>query len=331
MAMSNSQRQRDFLVANRMACEASGSIVGLTVMAIFMFLGQKYHWKPDAPYVGAAITLIAIFLILGFVSFVSIDERYALHHGGGKMGSVFKPFAHVITFRPYTILAGCILFIYVGYSVILGIYTLYFKYVWDAPALFPICAVIIFICSALSILIWQRVILKVGKKTTLTCTTILMMLLFWLHLYLPFNVILAVVLSVAIGILIGSAQLVPASMMPDVVAAYSIDHGVGKEPLFYSITIFIDTLGNAVCSALTTLLLAVAGYDSTTSNLEQPPAVALTLRLIVGVFPVISFLIALICLWEYPINEMRREEMRALIKKSMSGVSKKSTAGQKNS
>lgn len=329
MAMSNSQRQRDGLVASRMACEAAGSIVGLSIQALFLFLGRKYHWGNDTAYMGSALTLGAIFAVLGFVSFLSIDERYALHHGTGKMGSVFKPFAHVLKFRPYTILAGCILFVYVGYSVILGIYTLYFKYVWDVPALFPICAVIIFICSALSIPIWHRVVSKLGKKTTLTIGIFVMMILFWSHLYLPYNIVLAISVSVLSGIFIGCAQLVPASMLPDVIAAYSIDHGVGKEPLFYSITIFIDTLGNAVCSALTTMLLAVAGYDSTASQFDQPPAVALTLRLIVGVFPVISFLIALICLWEYPINTKSREEMRAAIKKSMSGsASKKSTAGQ---
>lgn len=326
MAMSNSQNQRDSIISARMTCEVAGSIIGLAIHAVWLAVAALKGWPTHKAYMGSAFTLVAIFLVLGLVAFFAIEERYWLHHGDDKGKEFWKPYLEILRFRPYSIFAGCILCIYIGYSVVLGIYTLYFQYVYFAPRIFPVCAVILFSCAALSVPIWTRLMKKFGKKSILMFSTSAMIVVFWTHFFLQFQIVLAIVVVIVAGCLVGCAQLTPASMIPDIIAIYSVDHGHGKEPMFYSITVFIDTFGNAVCSALTTLALSVAGYNGELPAEDQPHAVQTTLRVIVGGFPAITFLIALILLCEYPITEKYRQKMRERIKQSMTAASRQTAA-----
>lgn len=322
LSISSNQQQRDSLVAYRVMFDIFGSILGMSIHAIYLFLGFTYDWDKTTPYIFTATTSSCLMLIVGFIAFMSIEERFVLDHGRGRWGPVCTPYVKVFKFKPYVLLLFCLLFGFLGYQVLLSIYALYFKYVLNAEKIFPICTVIIYVCASISIVGWKRLATFVGKKSALTISTLLIMVLCWLHLFLEKNTAVIIIVCVLLGCLSAcSVQFVPASMIPDVIAAYSLKNGHGEEAMFYSITYFIETMSLALCSAMSTMVLEAAGYDS--NNVVQPDGVLLALKFIIGGFSVLCFLVSLIFLWEYPITEKLRKEMRHAIKQSMVSISKK--------
>lgn len=316
LAVTSCQQQRDLLVAGRLICNVFGSIFAMVIFAVLNFLGKFYRWDIRSAYLITGIIGGALMLILGFIVFMSIDERFVLDHGRGKWGPIFKPYLNVLKFKPYRILLCSILFSYLAYQTTLSIFPLYFKYVLEAENMFPFCTVIVTLCSALSMFFWKFLTVKIGKKTTLIIGTVINMIILWSQLYMKYNFILLIVVCVFFGFATACCvNLVPSCMIPDAIAAYSLEHGHGEEAMFYSITFFIETVSWAVCSSLSTLALQAAGYQS--ANDIQPPGVALALRLIIGVFSVICSLIALISVMEYPITEKARKGMQSVIKESM--------------
>lgn len=317
ISMSSCQRERDSLVVGRVICGAFGSVCATMTFAVFSYLGNINDWNKKTAYFFTGLVAAGVTLVAGFVSFMSIEERFTLNHGRGKWGPILKPYFNVLKFKPYSILLCSVSFSYLAYQTAISNFPLFFKYVLDAENIYPLCITCITISSALSLFFWKVLTVKIGKKTCLILGTLLAIIIFWSLLFIKYNLILILVVCILLGLIGGCCvSLVVHTMVPDVIAAYNLQNGHGDEAMFYSIIFFIETVSWAVCSALSSLALEAAGYQSV--NSIQPAGVGLALRLIIGVFSVICSLIALISALEYPITEKARVKMHSVIKRSMS-------------
>lgn len=181
------------------------------------------------------------------------------------------------------------------------------------------------VCTA-SIPLWHWLMGQLGKKTVLSLCIVPVMGLCIGLLFYQGSVAVVVSFCTLAGFFFGGITLVPApipsplsglswvrgsglqapqSMLPDVIAAFSIENGPGREPTLWAVNGFVDSAAAALASGLTTYLLQVAGYDSGAGT-EQPPMVGTMLRLVLGVGPTLFLLVGLLFLWEYPIDEEER-------------------------
>lgn len=85
--------------------------------------------------------------------------------------------------------------------------------------------------------------------------------------------------------------------------------GLRHEGLFCALFVFFGKLAAGLGLAGSSLMLEFAGFNSEFGG-EQPPQVALTLRVLVGLVPLVLVLISSGLLYFYPITEARRQNNR---------------------
>uniref|UniRef100_A0A672I678 Major facilitator superfamily domain containing 2A n=1 Tax=Salarias fasciatus TaxID=181472 RepID=A0A672I678_SALFA len=123
------------------------------------------------------------------------------------------------------------------------------------------------------------------------------------HLFISYMV------SVAAGVSVAAAFLLPWSMLPDVVDDFKVKNPNihGHEALFYSFYVFFIKFASGVSLGVSTLSLKFAGY--VTGECSQPEAVSLTLKVLVSPVPVVLIAVGLLILRTYPIDEERRQAL----------------------
>jgi glycoside/pentoside/hexuronide:cation symporter, GPH family len=91
--------------------------------------------------------------------------------------------------------------------------------------------------------------------------------------------------------------------------------GLRHEGLFCALFVFFGKLAAGLGLAGSSLMLEFAGFDSE-FGAQQPPSVALTLRFLVGIVPLVLVTISAGLLYFYPITEARRQNTRRFVRAS---------------
>ncbi|MGH0168558.1 UNVERIFIED_CONTAM: hypothetical protein FKN15_002001 [Acipenser sinensis] len=127
------------------------------------------------------------------------------------------------------------------------------------------------------------------------------------------NLIVTYVVSVAAGISVAAAFLLPWSMLPDVIDDFKIcnPQSQGHEAIFYSFYVFFTKFASGVSLGISTLSLDFAGY--LTRGCSQPDAVNLTLKMLVSPAPIVLIILGLIIFKLYPINEETRQKNKKIL------------------
>ncbi|CAB1335926.1 unnamed protein product [Coregonus sp. 'balchen'] len=163
--------------------------------------------------------------------------------------------------------------------------------------------------ATLSIPIWQTLLLRLGKKTTLYIG---------LSMYVPALVIIAsirsnlpvfIIMSIISGSSLSALYLLPWSMLPDVVDDFKVKNPTSTdlEPMFYSCYVFFNKFGGGMSVGISTLALHFAGYKP--GACRQNPAVITALRALFAPVPIVLLLVGLVLFYFYPINEERRRQI----------------------
>ncbi|XP_062507272.1 sodium-dependent lysophosphatidylcholine symporter 1-like [Corticium candelabrum] len=187
---------------------------------------------------------------------------------------------------------------------------LYVQYVLDMESQFQYVIILLLVVVVFSIPMWQLFLLRFGKKTTYATgiTLVLPALFAFLYIGADDNYVVWP-LAVISGIGIGSAYLVPWSMLPDAIDEAAARDGVRRESLFYAFFVFWQKFSTGIALALSTLALQVFG-DYKTGQCNQPLSVSLTLRLLISTGPILLIILSFYFTWRYPITETKRWEIK---------------------
>ncbi|XP_036803560.1 sodium-dependent lysophosphatidylcholine symporter 1 isoform X3 [Oncorhynchus mykiss] len=183
-------------------------------------------------------------------------------------------------------------------------------------AYFQHLVLILLTAATLSIPLWQTLLLRLGKKTTLYIG---------LCMYAPALVIIAsiqsnlpvfIIMSIISGSSLSALYLLPWSMLPDVVDDFKVKNPTSTdlEPMFYSCYVFFNKFGGGMSVGISTLALHFAGYKP--GACRQNPAVITALRVLFAPVPVVLLLIGLVLFYFYPINEERRGQIQQELQKA---------------
>ena len=120
-------------------------------------------------------------------------------------------------------------------------------------------------------------------------------------------------LVVLVGIGYAGMQMFPLAMLPDVIAADEAASGERRAGVFTGVWTAAETLGLAVGPGLLGLLLAVAGYVSSTGDegVAQSGTAVLAVRLGFSVVPALLVLASLPILARYRLDATHEETIRA--------------------
>ncbi|CAL8394645.1 unnamed protein product [Arctogadus glacialis] len=335
MFLSTDQKERDSATAYRMTLEILGTLVGAAIQGQIVasahmrkhcqdhgnsstgYLGngsgaeivksevhsQDFLSHSKEVYMIAAGVVAAVFLVCTVVMFLGVRERDDPYPTPAEEQLPFyKGFILVMKHGPYLTLTAAFLFITVAIQLVQSNFVLFCTYAVDLKDHFQNIVLTILVSAVVSIPMWQWFLQRFGKKTAAFCGISWIMPFTLMLVFIPY-VAVAYVVAVASGLSVAASLLLPWSMLPDVVDNFRLANPTSKghEAIFYSFYVFFTKFASGISLGVSTLCLQFAEYD--TSSCKQKPAVAYTLKLLIGVAPVAFIITGLIILIFYPISE----------------------------
>ncbi|NIB41580.1 hypothetical protein HBA55_18395 [Pseudomaricurvus alkylphenolicus] len=109
------------------------------------------------------------------------------------------------------------------------------------------------------------------------------------------------------GLPIGAAQMLPRSIMSDVLDETRQSSGDAQTGLYFAFLSTTFKLGMGLGVGVTYLIAAVAGFDPITARMDD--SAHWVIRTMVGVLPAALALIVTMAMWQFPLNRKRCEDI----------------------
>ncbi|XP_054469836.1 sodium-dependent lysophosphatidylcholine symporter 1-B-like [Anoplopoma fimbria] len=345
MFITNDQKERDSATAYRMMVEVLGTVLGTAIQGQIVGGSTNCPTEPydldsrnstntsrvsldetKQAYLIASGVICIIYVLCAGVLFLGVKERK--ENGGEKTLLTFRQGLWlVMSYGPYVKLVIGFLFTSLAFMLLEGNFALFITYSLGHRKDFQNILLVIMLSGALTIPWWQWFLTRFGKKKAVYFGITWAVPFMILIICIKSNLIISYLVSVAAGVSVAAAFLLPWSMLPDVVDDFKAKNPDihGHEALFYSFYVFFIKFASGVSLGVSTLSLKFAGY--VTGSCSQPEAVSLTLKVLVAPVPVALIAVGLLILRTYPIDEERRQGNQKLLQKILDSESETSVLG----
>ncbi|KAB5546388.1 hypothetical protein PHYPO_G00071470 [Pangasianodon hypophthalmus] len=268
-------------------------------------------------YLTAALVLGAFYFLCCIVLFLGVKEQLTpLSKLDRIQVSYLTGMKMVVRHNPYVRLVLGFLFSSVAFQMAQGNFALFCTHAAGMGAYFQHLVLILLMAATLSIPLWQMLLVRLGKKTTIFTG---------LTIYIPALIIISCVkgnfiifsmVAILAGASLASLYLLPWSMLPDAVDDFKVKNPscTNLEPMFYSCYVFFNKFGGGVSHGVSTLALHFAGYQP--GACRHDSRVITTLQVLFAPVPICLLLIGMVFFYLYPINEQRRWQIQATLKKT---------------
>jgi GPH family glycoside/pentoside/hexuronide:cation symporter len=201
-----------------------------------------------------------------------------------------------------------------GFNLIQCLFLFYLKDVLKMPeSMTYVLLGLPLIMAVIAAPLWVYIGEKKGKKTAYFIAMAYMVLVMLSALFLPpSNVMMAGLLCGLAGIGISATQVIPFSMMPDVIEFDELSNGVRREGAFYGVTFSLLTILTGLVIWAASMLMGIFGYVEN-SSLPQPQPALTCIRIMIGVGPGVFFIISAVFVKLLPITKESHEEVRRLL------------------
>ncbi|XP_041667835.1 sodium-dependent lysophosphatidylcholine symporter 1-A isoform X2 [Cheilinus undulatus] len=337
MFISNDQKERDSATAYRMMVEVLGTVMGTAIQG--QIVGGSSSCSNDSDTAGssnltdinsskatldetkqayliASGVICIIYVVCAVVLFFGVKEQKESRRQTEPL-SFSQGLWLVMSHGPYIRLVIGFLFTSLAFMLLEGNFALFITYALGHREDYQNILLVIMLSGTLTIPWWQWFLTRFGKKTASYCGISWAIPFMILIVSIKSNLIISYLVSVAAGVSVAAAFLLPWSMLPDVVDDFKVNNPAvqGHEALFYSFYVFFIKFASGVSLGVSTLSLKFAGY--VTGGCTQPEAVSLTLKVLVSPVPVVLIIVGLLILKTYPIDEDRRQGNRKLLQQML--------------
>jgi len=260
-----------------------------------------------------------VMMITALITVIAVREPE--RHGDKPTKGFFETYLKVFKNKPYLFIVFTYALHITALSVVSGVAAYYFKYIHQNEDIITIAMVILLVTAMLFIPVSVLLSKKIGKKPVYILgmggfgLSILIIGLFGGRL--PVNFSLVMMFFAGIGM--GFTYAMPWAIVPDAVEYDYLVTGERTEGAFYGIWTFAIKIGQALALAISGLVLQISGYQA--NIVPQPLESANTgILLLMGAIPAFIFLLGILVLSKYPINEERYQEILADIEKMEKGA-----------
>uniref|UniRef100_M4AUH7 Major facilitator superfamily domain containing 2a-like 2 n=1 Tax=Xiphophorus maculatus TaxID=8083 RepID=M4AUH7_XIPMA len=255
-----------------------------------------------------------LFLLSSLVLFLGVREQRhgSVQHGADERTrpSYLISLKMLMCHAPYQRLVLGFVFSVLAFQMSLGNFALFCSHAAGLGAHFQLLLLVLLISASVAVPLWQFVLLKIGKKSTV---------FIGLSLFIPAVITVACVPSslpvfltmcVLMGFSVATVFLLPWSMLPDVIDDFALRHPSCKdlEPLFFSGYAFCSKLAGGLSVGLSTMILQVVGYKAGACNHGDEVVTALVV--LFSPAPVTLLLIGMGIFHTYPVNERNSSELK---------------------
>uniref|UniRef100_A0A665W5E5 Major facilitator superfamily domain containing 2A n=1 Tax=Echeneis naucrates TaxID=173247 RepID=A0A665W5E5_ECHNA len=333
MFISSDQKERDSATAYRMMVEVLGTVLGTAIQGQIVGSSSDCPTESDGSnninssrnntsnvsleetkqaYMIASGVIAIIYILCAAILFLGVKEQKESRQKKSVPLTFRQGLWMVMSHTPYVKLVIGFLFTSLAFMLLEGNFALFITYALGHRDDFQNILLVIMLSGALTIPLWQWFLTRFGKKKAayFGISVIPFMILI---VCIESKLIISYLVSVAAGVSVAAAFLLPWSMLPDVVDDFKVKNPDihGHEALFYSFYVFFIKFASGISLGISTLSLKFADYK--TGNCSQPEAVSLTLKVLVSPVPVCLIFVGLLILKTYPIDEERRQGNQKLL------------------
>ncbi len=308
--MSKSSEDRSDLSTFRMlGSNIGGLVLSAVSLPLILFFGHGDQSKPLG-YTATAIILGAIALPLFYMVFFNCKEVVKVKETAGKVpiGKSFKACLN----RPFICLFALNSLALVGKFGQAGVAMYYYKYVMQRSDLVALLMVLLNGSTALGIFLFARFSKRFGKKKT-TIISFLLAGVFQIAIYfVSYENVAAIMGLTVLSGLTRFGLPVATAMLADVIDYAEDKTGIRADGTAYSVYSFGTKLSSALVGTVGVLLLSKVGY---VANMVQTAEAMQGINMVVNVLPGMCWLLALIPLFFYNLNEDKCMEIRMRLDK----------------
>jgi GPH family glycoside/pentoside/hexuronide:cation symporter len=250
------------------------------------------------------------------IPFFTVKEPPAAHIE--KAHNIFKSNLLALKNRPFRLILLTWFFNTGGFVLLSGTLVYFFKYIYLDKDLSSPASGIMLITSMLFIPLVLVLSKKIGKRMTYILgmslfTVVVLMIFLFGHVW---GIASIYIMMLFAGVGLSTHFVMPWAIIPDTVEYdYSIT-GARREGVYYGLWTFISKIGNAVAVLLLGVVLDLAGYIP---DIPQTETALLGIRLLIGPFSALFFILGIIFLAFYSIDKKQYGEIQERIKRMETG------------
>jgi GPH family glycoside/pentoside/hexuronide:cation symporter len=322
--LTDDYHERTSLNGYRFGFAVIGTILGAAaVLPLAGYFSSRFSLDEKTGWSMMGLALGAITMIVTLLTFFGTREKRHSYNDIPTDG-FFTSYKAVFTNKPYVILFLAYALHMMALTFLQSILAYYIEYLYpeefvlqlrnfsmiDRAASVAALRENLTIFSLMGLLLTAMVFIpvsvevskKIGKRRTYQICFALIGIACILvsamgHLLPP---VLFLGLMVFAGIGVGFSYVAPFAMVPDTVEYDAVRTGERKEGAYYGMWTFVSKAGMALSMFLSGLILDFGGYAA---HQIQGPGAKLAIRLIIGPIPAVIFLLALLVMQLYPLNE----------------------------
>ena len=289
----------------------NGYRFGFAVLGTLLGAGAALPIVNAFPTKSAGFTAMgAIFgvamMVTALITFFSVrePERRTQEIQTGFLES----YRHVITNKPFR----KILFTYamhiVGVTVVSGILVYFYKYIIGNEGQTTIALLFLLVSAMIFIPVSVVVSKRIGKKLTYGIGMAIVAVVAVVTAFTGdlLGSTYTFVLMVIGGVGLSTTYAIPWSIMPDTIEWEYARSGKRNEGAYYGLWTFVSKIGQALAIAVTGFILDLSRY---VPEVAQEPSAVLGIRIIFGPVTAAAFVVAILILSRYPIDEKVYGEM----------------------
>ncbi len=223
----------------------------------------------------------------------------------------FASFRRLLAHRSYRLLAALFVTARIAVDVVGAMLIFYFSYWVGRPEDFSLAMALMLGGVVVSLPVWMHLARTRDKRTVFIAGALWWSaMLLGIFFYQPDQPRYVVLIFAGLsGIGYGVADLIPWSMLGDVIDEDQLEGGERRDGLYAGTFTFLRKLGGALGVALAGLALDAAGFAR--GGGEQPESALLAIRVLAGVVPILFLWIACGIALRYPLGRARHAEIQA--------------------
>ncbi len=247
-----------------------------------------------------------IMMITALITFFSVreSETRQVEQTTGFLKTYLKVFKN----KPFVLILMTYTLHLAALTIASGIAIYYFKYIHKDEAKTTLAMLALLVVAMLFIPISVKLSKKIGKKIVYTIGMLVFSISITIVAFLGHKLgsNFSIAMMAVAGTGMGFTYALPWAMVPDAVEYDYLLTGERTEGAFYGIWTFGTKIGQAIALGITGAVLSLTGYIP---DVIQSESAALGIRMLLGPIPALVFILAMVVLHFYPINEARYAEI----------------------
>jgi len=298
--------ERTTLTTYRMAFSIIGAMFAFVLpLAV---IGSMSPEKADRVFVvGAAIALISVLPMI----FVFLGTRERTEFQQLKQPDLKESILATIQNRPFLIVVSIFLMTWLALDLVQTSLIYYLTHVMGLESQVNLVFGLLIVAALVSLPLWDWTAHHWDKRIAYISGMIFFSItVIGMGLLSPgWGLPSVLVLAGMAGVGLGAIQIIPWSMIPDVVEWDEYQTGQRHEGMFYSLVTLLRKVASSFAIPLVLLVLEWTGYVA--NSAEQPLSAIRGIKMMIGPVPALFLSFGILCALFFPLTRQRHAELRA--------------------